>query len=163
MMAQVLIQDYELPRNFHEAIVQSIRQQVTLFTNMSEIEMPARRAVIKLEVRTLGLCFNDMRVSDYHIAAQIPLGTTALSDVFEWDHDEPLNSPEKFAEAYCADLGLGGEYVSLVAHAIHEQLFLDRKVRKLEWSCLVLLGASDTLLFGRLHCKIMQQRLRRGL
>lgn len=56
------------------------------------------------------------------------MGIYVLVDQFEWDHDDKVTSPERFAEAYCADLGLGGEYVSLVAFAIHEQLFLDRKV-----------------------------------
>ena len=51
-----------------------------------------------------------------------------LDDSFDWDHDDELSTPETFAEAYCADLGLGGEFVPLVAHAIHEQVYLDRKV-----------------------------------
>lgn len=51
MFALLLIQDHELPRSFYEPIVQSMKTQITLFTNMSEIEMPPRRAVIKVEVR----------------------------------------------------------------------------------------------------------------
>lgn len=46
------------------------------------------------------------------------VGTTRLVDQFEWDLNNPDNNPEEFAERLCADLGLGGEYVSafLVTH-----------------------------------------------
>lgn len=33
-----------------------------------------------------------------------------LKDQFEWDVANPDNSPEQFAEVYCADLGIGGEF-----------------------------------------------------
>lgn len=52
-----------------------------------------------------------------------------LDDSFDWAYNDELTTPEVFAEAYCADLGLGGEFVTQVTHAIHEQVYLDRKVR----------------------------------
>merc|ERR1719201_2875656 len=97
----------ELPRIFQDAIASAIKTQVTQFTMLKEIQMPTRHVRINLE---------------------IPVGTTMLDDSFDWDHDDELSTPETFAEAYCADLGLGGEFVPLVAHAIHEQVYLDRKV-----------------------------------
>lgn len=33
-----------------------------------------------------------------------------LEDQFEWDIRDPFNVPEQFAERYCRDLGLGGEF-----------------------------------------------------
>jgi SWI/SNF-related matrix-associated actin-dependent regulator of chromatin subfamily B protein 1 len=33
-----------------------------------------------------------------------------LDDQFEWDLDNPMASPEEFAEVYAQELGLGGEF-----------------------------------------------------
>jgi chromatin structure-remodeling complex subunit SFH1 len=52
-----------------------------------------------------------------------------LRDQFEWDLYCPENSPEDFAKCLAADLGIGGEYVGLIAHAIHEQLLQYKKER----------------------------------
>ena len=46
----------------------------------------------------------------------------SLVDQFEWDLQEPLNSPEQFATALCTDLGLGGEFVTAIAYSIRGQL-----------------------------------------
>ena len=43
-------------------------------------------------------------------------------DQFEWDLSNPLNNPEDFARCLCADLGLGGEFVTAVAYSIRGQL-----------------------------------------
>ena len=42
-------------------------------------------------------------------------------DQFEWDLSNPLNNPEDFARL-CADLGLGGEFVTAVAYPIRGKL-----------------------------------------
>ena len=39
----------------------------------------------------------------------VVVGTMSLTDQFEWDINDPNNSPEDFAEIYCKELGLGGE------------------------------------------------------
>ncbi|KAF8607278.1 SNF5-domain-containing protein [Ceratobasidium sp. AG-I] len=50
-----------------------------------------------------------------------------LTDQFEWDINNPDNSPEDFAEVYCRDLGLGGEFKTAVAHSIREQASVYQK------------------------------------
>ena len=52
----------------------------------------------------------------------IHVGNISLVDQFEWDLSNPLNSPEQFARQLCADLGLGGEFVSTIAYSIRGQL-----------------------------------------
>lgn len=47
--------------------------------------------------------------------------THVLQDRIEWDLSSPL-PPSEFARHYCAELGLTGEAIPLVAHAIHEEL-----------------------------------------
>lgn len=80
------------------------------------------------------------------IRLELQVGKTQLSDQFEWpllpqDYlpSEPINhpgvqksivlptpTPESFAVQYCADLGIAGEYIPIIAHAIREQLFAAR-------------------------------------
>ena len=62
----------------------------------------------------------DVQVATYH-----------LVDHIEWDLFSPL-TPETFAITLCADLGLAGEAVPLIAHAIHEEL-IKHKRDAIEW------------------------------
>ena len=52
-------------------------------------------------------------------------------DHIEWDLLSPL-TPEMFAQQLCADLGLSGEALPLIAHAIHEEI-LRHKKDAIEW------------------------------
>jgi SWI/SNF-related matrix-associated actin-dependent regulator of chromatin subfamily B protein 1 len=45
-----------------------------------------------------------------------------LKDRFVWDINNRRNSPEAFAQCVCADLGLGPELATALAHAIREQV-----------------------------------------
>ncbi len=54
------------------------------------------------------------------------IATHHLLDHIEWDLLSPL-TPEAFSTQLCADLGLSGEAVPLVAHAIHEELIRHKK------------------------------------
>ena len=67
------------------------------------------------------------------------IATYHLLDHIEWDLLSPL-TPEQFATTLCADLGLAGEAVPLVAHAIHEEL-IKHKRDAIEWG---VLGADTT-------------------
>eukprot|EP00158_Paraphelidium_tribonemae_P004582 Partr_v1_DN26847_c1_g2_i1_m40267 putative SWI SNF related matrix associated actin dependent regulator of chromatin subfamily B member 1 len=65
------------------------------------------------------------------IKLDLQVGQTHLVDQFEWPM-MPTKShagshpsqptPESFARLLCADLGIGSEFVSIVAHSIREQL-----------------------------------------
>ncbi|KAI8799325.1 hypothetical protein BJ742DRAFT_846558 [Cladochytrium replicatum] len=59
------------------------------------------------------------------IKLDLYVGKFHIRDQFEWDLDprEQLITPEEFARILTADLGLGGECVSVISHSIHEQLF----------------------------------------
>jgi chromatin structure-remodeling complex subunit SFH1 len=54
-----------------------------------------------------------------------------LRDRFEWDVGSAL-TPEEFAKQLAADLGVGGEFVSIISHEIHEQLFRFKQDRLLD-------------------------------
>lgn len=44
-----------------------------------------------------------------------------MRDRFEWDISSPL-TPEEFSSILVADLHLGSEFQTLIAHSIHEQI-----------------------------------------
>ncbi|KAG8815945.1 SWI/SNF chromatin-remodeling complex subunit, partial [Serendipita sp. 399] len=56
------------------------------------------------------------------IKLDISYGIRRLEDQFEWDISDKRNSPERFAECYCMDLGLSGEFETAIAHSIREQV-----------------------------------------
>lgn len=50
------------------------------------------------------------------------MGNISLVDQLEWDLSDPNNSPEQVALKICAELGLGGEFVTAIAYSIRGQL-----------------------------------------
>ena len=55
------------------------------------------------------------------IKLNITIGQHTMVDQFEWDVNNPLNSPEQFAEQMANDLSLSGEFTTAIAHSIREQ------------------------------------------
>ncbi|XP_022179744.1 SWI/SNF-related matrix-associated actin-dependent regulator of chromatin subfamily B member 1 isoform X1 [Myzus persicae] len=101
--AEVLCDDLDLnPLPFVPAIAQSIRQQIEAFNNDNILDdQHDQRVIIKLNIH---------------------VGNTSLVDQVEWDMGEKDNSPEQFAMKLCAELGLGGEFVTAIAYSIRGQL-----------------------------------------
>lgn len=101
--AEVLCDDLDLnPIPFVPAIAAAIRQQTEAFPSEPIIETGNdQRVIIKLNVH---------------------VGNTSLVDQVEWDMSEKENNPEEFAMKLCAELGLGGEFVTAIAYSIRGQL-----------------------------------------
>lgn len=95
--AEVLCDDLDLnPLTFVPAIAQAIRQQIEAFPQETILEDQCdQRVIIKLNIH---------------------VGNTSLVDQVEWDMSEKENNPEKFAMKLCAELGLGGEFVTAIAY-----------------------------------------------
>ncbi|KAI0795188.1 SNF5-domain-containing protein [Irpex lacteus] len=68
------------------------------------------------------------------LSIDVQIATYHLSDHIEWDLLSPL-TPETFATTLCSDLGLSGEAIPLIAHAIHEEL-IKHKRDAIEWGVL---------------------------
>ncbi|PKS09985.1 hypothetical protein jhhlp_004609 [Lomentospora prolificans] len=58
------------------------------------------------------------------IKLNITIGQHTLVDQFEWELNNPLNSPEEFAVCMARDLSLSGEFTTAIAHSIREQVQL---------------------------------------
>jgi hypothetical protein len=65
------------------------------------------------------------------IQIDVQIATYHLLDHIEWDLLSPL-TPEAFASQLCMELGLSGEALPLIAHAIHEELIKHKK-DAIEW------------------------------
>lgn len=61
------------------------------------------------------------------INLNINLQNKLYSDKFEWSLLHPPGTAEDFAKITCADLGLGGEWVSAIAHGIYEAVLKLKK------------------------------------
>ncbi|RPD76210.1 SNF5-domain-containing protein [Lentinus tigrinus ALCF2SS1-7] len=70
------------------------------------------------------LMHEEMRIL---VKVDIIVGSVKLEDQFEWDLENVDPTPEQFAEIYCQDLGLGGEFKTAIAHAIREQVQIYQK------------------------------------
>ncbi|XP_052799827.1 SWI/SNF-related matrix-associated actin-dependent regulator of chromatin subfamily B member 1-like isoform X2 [Mya arenaria] len=111
MFAEVLCDDLDLnPVNFVPAIAQVIRSQLEQYSadQAEQLEEPT----------------NDQRVT---LKLNIHVGNISLMDQFEWDISEPDNSPEEFSTRLCAELGLGGEFVTAIAYSIRGQISWHQK------------------------------------
>ena len=139
--ARTFCQDLDLPTNtWTELIANQIRAQLEDHEGVAamdfdvvdpyspgEEEVPECRVI--LSVRSLLSEFATSPNTLLQIDVQI--ATYHLLDHIEWDLLSPL-TPEQFALTLCADLGLSGEAVPLVAHAVHEEL-IKHKRDAIEW------------------------------
>jgi hypothetical protein len=57
-----------------------------------------------------------------HVKIEFSLGSTVLKDQFYWSVNSEV-TPEEFSKCLCADLGLSGEFVQIVACSIREQVY----------------------------------------
>lgn len=55
------------------------------------------------------------------VKLNITIGAHTLVDQFEWEINNPLNSPEEFASSMSKELSLSGEFTTAIAHCIREQ------------------------------------------
>ena len=105
--AEVICDDLDLnPINFVPAIAAAIQQQLDSSTNNDFTEnllkeQQDQRVIIKLNIH---------------------VGNISLVDQFEWDLSDERNQPEEFAKKLCADLSLGGEFVTAIVYSIRGQI-----------------------------------------
>ncbi|KAJ3102242.1 Chromatin structure remodeling complex protein sfh1 [Phlyctochytrium planicorne] len=108
--ADLLCEDLDVPAStYSPIIVEIIKSQLQDHYNMFLNEVPFEE---------------DTRIT---INLDIQFANFNYKDRFEWDLASPL-TPAEFAKILAADLGLGGEFATLVAHAIAEKIAKGRAV-----------------------------------
>ncbi|KAL9558748.1 hypothetical protein MBANPS3_000734 [Mucor bainieri] len=110
--AELLCEDLQLEyHKFIKPIAESIRAQILDFESIQESELP-----------------NGGNNQIVEINLDLQIGKVNLRDKFEWDlNNIKTNAPEIFSKQLASELGLGGEYVNIIAHGIRDQLFRHRK------------------------------------
>ncbi|KJE91129.1 SNF5/INI1 protein [Capsaspora owczarzaki ATCC 30864] len=105
------------PRRFAELLCAELRLPTPTF--VPAIESAVQQQLLEFAALPMPDVGGDHRIM---IKLSIHIGSISLRDQFEWQTSPWLNDPEAFAVNYCAELALGGEFISAVAHSIREQL-----------------------------------------
>lgn len=98
----------------YDQVVQQMREQLNDFYPFAYSEEDS----LDPELPYSAYKNDEMRIL---IKLNITIGQHTLVDQFEWDINNPLNSPEDFAASMARDLSLSGEFTTAIAHCIREQ------------------------------------------
>ncbi|KAF8454634.1 hypothetical protein BDZ91DRAFT_747453 [Kalaharituber pfeilii] len=122
LFAEQLVEDFHLPlqQGLIKMIADQIHAQVTDFH--PHVHLPDEPVDPKLPYWAYKN--DEMRVL---IKLNITIGQHTLVDQFEWDINNPANSPEGFANQMAKDMCLSGEFTTAIAHSIREQCQLYTK------------------------------------
>lgn len=118
LFAETLVEDLKLPQEASQQLARQVHQEIAeqLQNYYPHVYPPGLPAEPDLPY---GAHKNDdMRIT---IKLNITIGHITLVDQFEWDTNNPLNSPEEFARQMALDLSLSGEFCTAIAHTIREQ------------------------------------------
>lgn len=118
LFAQNLVEDFRMPPEtadyFMREVFNSLSEQITDYhphVNLDDDPLDPHLPYAAYKN-------DDMRVQ---IKLNITIGPHTLVDQFEWDINNPQNSPEEFAQQMANDLSLSGEFMTAIAHCIREQ------------------------------------------
>ncbi|KAJ7728845.1 hypothetical protein DFH07DRAFT_220851 [Mycena maculata] len=103
-------------------------------TNQIRAQLEEHEAIARLELNNDGFDEEgEEPVPECRVilSIDVQIANHHLLDHIEWDLLSDL-TPEAFAKTLCGDLGLTGEAVPLIAHAIHEELMKHKK-DAVEW------------------------------
>ncbi|KAK6977951.1 hypothetical protein R3P38DRAFT_3470482 [Favolaschia claudopus] len=106
---------------------------VETVTNQIRAQLEEHEAIARLELMNDGLDPEGDEVPECRVilSIDVQIANHHLLDHIEWGLLSPL-TPEDFAKTLCCDLGLAGEAVPVIAHAVHEELMKHKK-DAVEW------------------------------
>ncbi|EAW14538.1 putative SWI-SNF complex subunit (Snf5) [Aspergillus clavatus NRRL 1] len=118
LFAEKLVEDLSLPLETCAPLVRMISQNIQeqLADYYPQIHMEEEPLDSSLPYTAYKN--DEMRIL---VKLNITIGQHTLIDQFEWDINDPYNSPEEFAARMTDDLSLSGEFTTAIAHAIREQ------------------------------------------
>ncbi len=122
--AEQLVEDFGVPAERAAPVVQSVARAITEQIQDFYPHPHMHEEALDPHLPYHAYKNDDMRVL---IKLNITIGQHTLVDQFEWDVNEPVNSPEAFAAQTARDLGLSGEFTTAIAHSIREQTQLFTK------------------------------------
>ena len=124
LFAQGLVEDFKIPieavPTFTAQVYQNMQEQIEDFHPHTFID----EGPLDPHLPYSAYKNDELRVA---IKLNVTIGQHTLVDQFDWDINNPLNSPEEFARQMANDLGLSGEFMTAIAHCIREQTQLFTK------------------------------------
>ncbi|KAF2964733.1 hypothetical protein GQX73_g8842 [Xylaria multiplex] len=118
LFAMQLIEDMELKAPIAQPIYDEVLKQVHEQLNDFYPFVFSDEDSLDPELPYSAWKNDEMRIL---IKLNITIGQHTLVDQFEWEINNPLNSPEEFAASMSKDLALSGEFTTAIAHCIREQ------------------------------------------
>ena len=118
LFAAQLVEDFGLPLPTPNPVLEQIQQQ--LHEQLNDFYPPVyiEEDALDPELPYSAYKNDEMRIL---IKLNITIGPHTLEDKFEWEINNPLNSPEEFAQSMSRELSLSGEFTTAIAHCIREQ------------------------------------------
>ncbi|KAF5382666.1 hypothetical protein D9615_002723 [Tricholomella constricta] len=127
--ARTFCTDLDLPlQPWLETVANQIRAQIEEHEGVASMDLGVDGA---MDVDALPPNGDDIAECRVILSIDVQIANHHLMDHIEWDLLSPL-TPEAFAKKLCTEVGLGGEAVPLVAHAVHEELMKHKK-DAVEW------------------------------
>ncbi|KIV95434.1 hypothetical protein, variant [Exophiala mesophila] len=122
--AEKLVEDFGLDlqqcRPLVQAVAASIREQICDYCP----QIYSDEVTTEPTMPYYAYKNDEMRIL---VKLNITIGQNTLIDQFEWEINNPHNSPEQFACQMTNDLSLAGEFTTAIAHSIREQCQLFSK------------------------------------
>ncbi|RFU23717.1 hypothetical protein B7463_g12622, partial [Scytalidium lignicola] len=118
LFAAQLVEDLGLSQPVAEPVFEQVKHQI--HEQLGEFYPPVyiEEDALDPELPYSAYKNDEMRIL---IKLNITIGPHTLEDKFEWEINNPLNSPEEFAQCMTRDLSLSGEFATAIAHCIREQ------------------------------------------
>ncbi|KAF2273925.1 SNF5-domain-containing protein [Westerdykella ornata] len=118
VFAENLVEDFRLPIELRPSLIQHIHREMN-----EQIQDYYPHPCIDEEPLDPHLPYTAYKNDEMRILIKlnITIGQHTLVDQFEWELNNPLNSPEEFARQMACDLALSGEFTTAIAHSIREQ------------------------------------------
>ncbi|TFK24978.1 SNF5-domain-containing protein [Coprinopsis marcescibilis] len=138
--ARIFCNDLDLPLvPWVETVTNQIKAQLEEYQDVALMDIGMDAAV---EPDDLGEGGDEMPECRVILSIDVQIANHHLLDHIEWDLLSPL-TPEEFARTLCKELGLTGEAIPLVAHAVHEEL-VKHKRDAIEWGVIGPAGPAAT-------------------
>ncbi|KKZ67644.1 hypothetical protein EMCG_06704 [[Emmonsia] crescens] len=124
VFAEKLVEDLRLPLESCGPLVRQISQSI-----QDQLADFYPQVFMEEEALDPHLPYHAYKNDEMRILVKlnITIGQHTLVDQFEWEINNPLNSPEEFAIQMTKDLSLPGEFTTAIAHSIREQVQLFTK------------------------------------
>jgi SWI/SNF-related matrix-associated actin-dependent regulator of chromatin subfamily B member 1 len=118
LFADHLVEDLRIP---HEAVPEVARQVKAEMQDQIQNFYP--HMIVEDGPLEQGQPYNQHKDDEMRIQIKlnITIGRITLIDQFEWDINNPYNSPEEFARQMAWENALSGEFTTAIAHSIREQ------------------------------------------